>query len=543
MRTLKAPPNEATLFDLEATAWWSRQLSANALRALRAGWQGIFQQIIVQLLERPAEALGVHFDEALGRPSKELYALSGLLLIAEFKNWTIAEAAEAWSLDAGVQFALHLPRDRQYLCPRTLDNYRKLLRENGDVQEIFTTVTRALIEALEIEIRRQRLDSTHVLSHMAKLTRGQLLTVAVRRFLVQLRKHDAPAYEALEKDLRARYEPAETRLFGWGARQGAAREEGLQQAAEDLALLVSRFAAEPKIAQWKSYQGLGRLFAEHCEVQAAQTVVRPQSRDAQGGSAHCLQNPSDPDAGYSGHKGAGHQVQIAQALPPRDAAGQPEGPGLVTACLPQSAAVRDNQALAEVLAQQAVAGLLPKELVADTIYGSDLNVRACALAGVELCSPVGGVVPKNDGPAKHNCTVAERELKARLRARRLEQQTDSWQAKYRRRSGIEGLHRALDAVTGIKKLRVRGSQAVRMAVLLKATGWNILAAAKIQAHRARRKRAVEAAARSAQKIAGKQGPARRFRTPRILRRRRIRPLPAFFIVTMPAPPRLQICAV
>ena len=149
MRTLNAPPVEPTLFDLEASAWWSTQLSPNALRALRAGWQGLFQRTIFALMQRPAEALGRHFDEALGRPSKDLYALSGLLLLAEFKNWTIDEAAEAWTLDAGLQFALHLPRDRQYLCPRTLDTYRRLLRENGDVQEIFTTVTSALVQELE----------------------------------------------------------------------------------------------------------------------------------------------------------------------------------------------------------------------------------------------------------------------------------------------------------------------------------------------------------------------------------------------------------
>ncbi|HEV7404915.1 MAG TPA: hypothetical protein VGO11_18375 [Chthoniobacteraceae bacterium] len=58
MRTLNAPATEATLFDLEATAWWSTQLSPNALRLLRAGWQGLFQRTIFALLQRPAESLG-----------------------------------------------------------------------------------------------------------------------------------------------------------------------------------------------------------------------------------------------------------------------------------------------------------------------------------------------------------------------------------------------------------------------------------------------------------------------------------------------------
>jgi len=487
MRTLNAPPSEATLFDLEATAWWSTQLSPNALRGLRANWQGLFQRTIFALLQRPAEALGRHFDEKLGRPSKDLYALSGLLLIAEFKNWTIDEAAEAWSLDAGIQFALQLPRDRQYLCPRTLDSYRRLLREDDTVQEIFTTVTAALAQQLELDIARQRLDSTHVLSQMAQLSRLQMLAVAVRRFLHAVQRHDAPAYEALPAELRARYAPAETRLFGLGTRQPQPREEALQQVAEDLAWLVTHFAGQEAHAGRASYQALVRLLTEHCTVAQERTVVRPQSRDAQGGSAHCLQNPSDPDAGYSGHKGAGHQVQLAQTLPPRDAEGRREGPGLVTACVPQSAAVRDHEALAEVLAQQQRAGLLPTELLADTIYGSDANVQASAQVGVELISPVCGAAPK--AGAKHNASQAERALKQRLAARRQAQETAEWQQKYRKRSGLEGVHHALDVVTGMKRLRVRGAKAVRMAVTLKVTGWNIQAAAQTLARRARKRSA------------------------------------------------------
>lgn len=488
MRHLQPPPATDTLFDLDALAWWHTQLSAGALRQLQQGWQGLFQRVILRLLERPAEALGAHFDEALGRPSKELYALSGLLLIAEFKDYTIDQAAEAWSLDAGVQFALHLPRDRQYLCPRTLDNYRRLLRENVEVQEIFTTVAAALVEELELDIRRQRLDSTHVLSHMAKLGRLQLLCVAVRRFLVQLKKHDVAAYEALEEALRARYEPAETRLFGLGTRSPQPREEALTQVAADLAFLVGHFAQNAAQRERASYRALERLLREHCEVRAEKTVVRAQSRDEKGGSARCLQNPSDPDAGYSGHKGAGHQVQLAQALPPRDAEGQIEGPGLLTACVPQSAAVRDNEALAEVLAQQSAAALLPEQTVADTIYGSDANVRACAALGVQLLSPVCGVAPQAGGAARHCCTRTERALKERLASRRCEQESEEFRGQYRARSGIEGVHRALDAVTGLKRLRVRGARAVQVAVTLKATGWNIHAAAKILARRARRAR-------------------------------------------------------
>ena len=103
LRHLKTPPEEATLFDLDTCAWWHTQLSPNALGALREGWQGLFHRSIL-------------------RPS------------AECKDLTSDAAAEAWSCDASVQFALGLPHDRQFLCARTLDNYRRRPREEAPAQ-------------------------------------------------------------------------------------------------------------------------------------------------------------------------------------------------------------------------------------------------------------------------------------------------------------------------------------------------------------------------------------------------------------------------
>jgi len=112
---------------------------------------------------------------------------------------------------------------------------------------------------------------------------------------------------------------------------------------------------------------------------------------------------------------------------------------------------------------------------------------------VELISPVPGFAPHKED-SKHYSPPHEKELKERLATRREEQETDEWKKRYAKRSGIEGLNRALDQVTGFKKSRVRGLQAVEMALYLKAAGWNILAAVKIHAHRARKKAATASAA-------------------------------------------------
>ena len=66
-------------------------------------------------------------------------------------------------------------------------------------------VTCRLVELLEHDISRQRLDSTHVFSNMASFGRTRLLGVTVKRFLTQVKRHAPEAYDALPEELRARY--------------------------------------------------------------------------------------------------------------------------------------------------------------------------------------------------------------------------------------------------------------------------------------------------------------------------------------------------
>jgi hypothetical protein len=46
-----------------------------------------------------------------------------------------------------VQFAFNLPRDKQNIGERTVDNYRQLLRESEAAQDIFESVTGEIIRA------------------------------------------------------------------------------------------------------------------------------------------------------------------------------------------------------------------------------------------------------------------------------------------------------------------------------------------------------------------------------------------------------------
>src|SRR5260221_14710632 len=100
---------------------------------------------------------------------------------------------------------------------------------------------------------------------MAQLGRLQLLAVAVRRFLVQLKRRDARGYDGLAESLRQRDEPAETRLFGMGGKPEQPRDQALGQGAQDLAWLEDRFEVGEVHRGGGSYQDLDRLLAERGE--------------------------------------------------------------------------------------------------------------------------------------------------------------------------------------------------------------------------------------------------------------------------------------
>ena len=55
-------------------------------------------------------------------------------------------------------------------------------------------VTVKLVEELELDLSRQRLDSSHVFSTMATFGRTRLMGVTIKRFLTQVKRHDAAAY-------------------------------------------------------------------------------------------------------------------------------------------------------------------------------------------------------------------------------------------------------------------------------------------------------------------------------------------------------------
>jgi hypothetical protein len=511
-------PKQIQLFDP-----FDSVLTPKNRKRLLDGWPGVFRHIILELM--PVDAVSEHFDPVMGRPTKELYSIAGLLLIQEFMDWTKDEALDAYSFNMNVHYALNLEPVTHDISKRTLERYINLFEEDNLAKATMDGITTKLVEVLGIKIDKQRLDSTHIFSDMASFGRTRLMGVAVKRFLTQVIRRSKQDYNSLEESFRQRYAPGVNQLFADTGKDSESRRLLRQQVAEDMHFIIRYFGCKAEYNGKDTYRAVERIFYEQCHVHEDKVIIKQKT----GGNV--MQNPSDPDATYDGHKGPGYQVQISETCHPENET------QLITCALPQTAVEPDTTATSEVLDSLEESGLLPREMFADTHYCSDENIQAAAERGVDLVGPVqcGSLTDKDVDhlnvddfdideeteevvccPAGHkpassihdkqtgktktvmpSSTCSQCEFRKecpvekcrdgyclyhtakqrRLAGRRREENTDVFRDRYRIRGGIEGTNSGLKRKTGLGRLRVRGRPAVFHSILLKIVGWNIFRAA------------------------------------------------------------------
>ena len=495
-----------------------------------ADWPGILRRSILPLM--PVEEVGKGFSSDFGRPTKEHYSICGLILLKGYFGWTTKVAVDRYLCDLKVQYALCLQPTGLELGSRTLERYLKIFVENKIAADLMQTVTIALIKELGLESSKQRLDSTHVFSNMADWGRATLMFQVTRRFLVQVKRHEAVLYTELDETVRQRYDGNSNWIFGEtkitntvvNGKQSTNRE----QIGWDMLRLIERFGKHPKLAGMNTFKDLVRVFGEQCEIDNGKVKIREHQ------PGNSLRNPSDPDATLDGHKGNGYQVQVAETCHPDNVV------QLVTAVLPQTACVSDAGAVEPMLEIMEKVGAKPDMILADTTYGTDDNVTAAAAQDVELVAPTGsqpikkmalekfefdehrrivgcpnGIKPLTkkyvDGKGRINFAVKDCEncpLRAKCRAtrqgnyfvitydakdlrlmeRRLREMTAAFRDIYRPRGGIEGLFGRLKLWTGLGKLLVRGEKAVFHAIYMIMAMHNIMQAVRFYQIKARQDR-------------------------------------------------------
>lgn len=242
-------------------------------------------------------------------------------------------------------------------------------------------------------------------------------------------------------------------------------------------------------------------------------------------------------AAYSGHKGKGYEVQVAETCEEENAV------EIITHVEVTPSCASDASATLPVIESLAARGIQPPELVVDTAYGSGKNAVAAERMGTELVSPVAGsaaasalgaspneeerrltagdftidasgavetICPAGHAsveefedrvspdrvhivfekptceacPLRKRCPVqpdAEGPgyvlladlVKANIESRRLAEARGEFKPRYAIRAGIEATNSELKRGHGLGRLRVRGRARVELAVYVKALACNV----------------------------------------------------------------------
>jgi len=504
---------------------------------LSESWAGLFREHI--LPELPVHKLARFFTEDFGRPTKELYASLGSLILQQMHDLTDEETVSQFSFNIQWHYALDIPGESdesKYLSPKTLWRLRHLvMKERLDV-ELFNQTTWTLARAFHVDITKQRLDSVHIRSNMRRLGRIGIFSQSIRTFLINLKRRHSEIFETIEKELVDRY-LTEKAMSCFSLVKPSESGKTLEMVARDLFALVRRFREHEEVTSLHSYNTLLRVLKDQCRVteekddQPADVEVKPPKEVP----SDSLQNPSDPDAGYSGHKGQGYQAQVMETYCDSDDESlRAKTLNLITHVEVESACIGDVHALIPALDSTKERELAPAELLADSLYGSDDNCERAQEMGVDVISPAMGTPKENTlslsdfqqsekgiitacpqghapvkirtgkkqkhgvafssehcnvCPCKDQCPVKagkknhylHYDIKTmRIANRRAMEYSPEFKDKYRWRSGIEATFSEMDKKTGVKRLRVRGLPAVAYFARLKAIAVNLFRATAVR---------------------------------------------------------------
>jgi hypothetical protein len=398
---------------------------------------------------------------------------------------------------------------------------------------LFDGITNKLAAVFKVNTDKQRIDSVHIKSNMRRLGRIGIFSKSINKFLVNLKRGYQAQFETVAKAIIDKYFSKKA-LGCFSMVKPSESKKTLASVADDLYDLVEQFKDCKQVSAMHSYKLLERVLKEQCNLNVSDDKKGVEVKKPKEIASDSLQNPSDPDATYSGHKGQGYQLQVMETYTDtEDKEVKSKTLNLITHVEVEKACDSDAQALMPAIESTQKRGLGPQELEADALYGSDENCETAKSMGVELVAPVTGNTEKSavslsqfefsqkghvlscpqgqkpltskkkktrfaqgfscqicaKCPLINNCPVKPgkkyyylryEEKAMRIAKRRAIEQTTEFKDRYRWRAGAEATVSELDRRTGVKRLRVRGFKAVRFSATLKAIGINLFRAAAVR---------------------------------------------------------------
>ncbi len=327
---------------------WSH-LDPKRRQLLAKSWSGLFQEEILPYL--PVASLQSHYHDWNGRLTKEHHSMIGMMILQQMHDLTDEEDIEQLCFNIQWHYALNItsPIDAaSSVSGKSIWSIRYKLSTEQAYNDIFTSTLKRLAELFEVDFSKQRIESVRVQFNMRHLGRIGLFVKTIKNFLNNLKRQHAGLFEKLNKELIKRYLSKNTESL-FASVKPSDSSHTLDQLATDVHALTARFSQISAVENMSTLKQLVRLFKEQCIVEKSDASSEPKAiaRPNKDVPSDSLQNPSDPDAGYSSHKGKGYQVQVAENYTESTDSGEEEKPELsfITHIDVESADKHDTHAL------------------------------------------------------------------------------------------------------------------------------------------------------------------------------------------------------
>ena len=477
----------------------------------------LFAAHVRPLLVKARPALEAAYCLGNGRPGIEPVVLLGVSVLQFMERAPDRQAVEMLKYHLGWKLALGLELEVSAFDPSTLVYFRQRLIGHQQAKLAFDAVLAGLRDAGLVSKRsRQRLDSTHVLGLVARLSLTELLRETLRLALRELHAKAGLVRPPFWPVLWERY--VENKI-DWRLDEATLKEKQLQ-AAQDITLLLAwADRQDAAVAEGKQMQLLRRVLEENFVSEEGKLQLHSQPPTA-------VKNPHDPEANWSAKadgkkQWVGYKAQVAETVPD-----QPCEPGeptasFVTAIETQTATQSDEAGMQQVLGEQEKSGMdKPSELFVDAAYVSAQSILDARDAGWELTGPAQAPGSKNKtfksdafdvdvenrravcpaGKASSNCSRLEEKASGKvsyrfewgrqcadcplkgqcvsrgqdhrtlsvsqnhsvLQDRRRQQKTEPFITRMHHRNAIEGTQSELVRAHGLRQARYRGLPKVRL---------------------------------------------------------------------------------
>lgn len=364
----------------------------------------LFREKVMPTLWKQRAALAALYCANNGRPGIEPVLMLAVSLLQFMEKVPDRKAAEHVRLHLGWKYALDLELDAPGFDHSTLGKFRDRLLA-GEAQRLgFDALLNGLrADGLVKKRSRQRLDSTHVLGAVARMSRLEVVRETIRLFLEHVQRCGAQADLADWPQWQERYLDSD---IPWHRLSPETLGEKFQQAGADALSLLRWLRLAPQ-AVWDHERAvlLERVLLEQYDL----TGDAPMRRKCE--TSGSMKNPYDPDVQWASKDLAktktweGYKVQLAETAPETDApkaAGDPTEQFIVEVSTTPAIA-SDLQGMQQVLTAEAQHQAdAPSILHVDAAYVTDDTLAQAQAAGRELIGP-----PRPCGNAPGNGFTAD----------------------------------------------------------------------------------------------------------------------------------------